>query len=256
MYCSNCGAELVGNEPYCPYCGVMNPHAAEKEYMEKLEDIRTDTEKLGDEAGHETRRGVKHAGSLAVKVFVCVVAVILLLTAFYFYISRKFSRSDAEYVRSEAAFKEQYFPKLDELYEAGDDKATADYMQEIIGNDGATIMSRWKHYKYMKYYMDYQNVIAVTGMTMDDDFWKRRYADILYDGIELIYQTEQFGRHHMSSEEKEKVKGFGEEAERIFAEYFGLSKSDLDEIYKTSIDEGGYLYDSRIREWAEKTGGK
>ena len=31
---------------------------------------------------------------------------------------------------------------------------------------------------------------------------------------------------------------------------------DLDEIYKTSIDEGGYLYDSRVREWAEKTGGK
>ena len=49
MYCSNCGAEINEKDAYCPYCGVMNARAAEREYMEKLEDIREDTERLGEE---------------------------------------------------------------------------------------------------------------------------------------------------------------------------------------------------------------
>ena len=40
MYCSNCGAEINEKDAYCPYCGVMNARAAEREYMEKLEGRR------------------------------------------------------------------------------------------------------------------------------------------------------------------------------------------------------------------------
>jgi hypothetical protein len=53
----------------------------------------------------------------------------------------------------------------------------------------------------------------------------------------------------------EKVKEYAGEAERIFAEYFSLDKSDLDEIYDDCVDEDGYVYYTKIQEWAKKTGG-
>ena len=73
MYCSNCGAEISEKDAYCPYCGVMNARAAEREYMEKLEDIREDTERLGEESGKESRRGMTIAGKKALKIFAIVI---------------------------------------------------------------------------------------------------------------------------------------------------------------------------------------
>ena len=37
MFCSNCGAELKESDVTCPYCGMLQPSAAESEYMQKLE---------------------------------------------------------------------------------------------------------------------------------------------------------------------------------------------------------------------------
>ena len=41
----------------------------------------------------------------------------------------------------------------------------------------------------------------------------------------------------------------------IFSEYFTLDKSELDEIYRDCTDEEGYVYYTKIQEWAKKTGG-
>lgn len=32
MFCSNCGAELKKSDVTCPYCGMLQPAAAESEY--------------------------------------------------------------------------------------------------------------------------------------------------------------------------------------------------------------------------------
>lgn len=45
MYCSNCGAELKESDVTCPYCGMLQPSAAESEYMQKLEHLKQDVTK-------------------------------------------------------------------------------------------------------------------------------------------------------------------------------------------------------------------
>lgn len=40
MFCSNCGAELKESDVTCPYCGMLQPAAAESEYMQKLEHLK------------------------------------------------------------------------------------------------------------------------------------------------------------------------------------------------------------------------
>ena len=254
MYCGNCGAEITDKDAYCPYCGVMNPRAAETEYMEKLEDIRENTEKLGDEGGRHTKKEVRRVGRLAVIIFAIVAVLVLGLFAFSWAMDNVFIGSGRD-ARNEAAFKEKYFPKLDELYESGDMEATSDYMNEIGGEDGAEVLMMWPHYKFVSYYLDYRYIQEVPGTELNSDFWNRKYGEVLYAGIELIYQAGYFGQKKMSAEETEKVKEYAGEAERIFAEYFSLDKSDLDEIYEDCVDEGGYVYYTKIQEWAKKTGG-
>ena len=254
MYCGNCGGEITDKDAYCPYCGVMNPRAAETEYMEKLEDIRENTEKLGDEGGRHTKKEVRRVGRLAVIIFAIVAVLVLGLFVFSWAMDHFFYGNGRD-ARDEAAFKEKYFPKLEELYASGDMDATCDYLNEIGGEDGAEVLQMWPHYKYISYYMDYKIVHAIPGTELDNDFWNLKYGEVLYAGIELIYQAGYFGQKNMSAEETEKVKGYASEAEDIFSEYFSLDKSELDEIYRNCTDEEGYVYYTKIQEWAKKTGG-
>ena len=46
MFCSNCGAELKESDVTCPYCGMIQPSAAESEYMQKLEHLKQDVQNL------------------------------------------------------------------------------------------------------------------------------------------------------------------------------------------------------------------
>ncbi len=254
MYCGNCGGEITDKDAYCPYCGVMNVRAAETEYMEKLEDIRENTEKLGDEGGRHTKKEVRRVGRLAVIIFAIVAVLVLGLFVFSWAMDHFFYGNGRD-ARDEAAFKEKYFPKLEELYASGDMDATCDYLNEIGGEDGAEVLQMWPHYKYISYYMDYKIVHAIPGTELDNDFWNLKYGDVLCAGIELIYQAGYFGQKNMSAEETEKVKGYASEAEDIFSEYFSLDKSELDEIYRDCTDEEGYVYYTKIQEWAKKTGG-
>ena len=254
MYCGNCGGEITDKDAYCPYCGVMNVRAAETEYMEKLEDIRENTEKLGDEGGRHTKKEVRRVGRLAVIIFAIVAVLVLGLFVFSWAMDHFFYGNGRD-ARDEAAFKEKYFPKLEELYASGDMDATCDYLNEIGGEDGAEVLQMWPHYKYISYYMDYKIVHAILGTELDNDFWNLKYDEVLYAGIELIYQAGYFGQKNMSAEETEKVKEYASEAEDIFSEYFSLDKSELDEIYRNCTDEDGYVYYTKIQEWAKKTGG-
>ncbi|MBR7088723.1 MAG: hypothetical protein IKI38_05140 [Mogibacterium sp.] len=254
MYCGNCGGEITDKDAYCPYCGVMNVRAAETEYMEKLEDIRENTEKLGDEGGRHTKKEVRRVGRLAVIIFAIVAVLVLGLFVFSWAMDHFFYGNGRD-ARDEAAFKEKYFPKLEELYASGDMDATCDYLNEIGGEDGAEVLQMWPHYKYISYYMDYKIVHAIPGTELDNDFWNLKYDEVLYAGIELIYQAGYFGQKNMSAEETEKVKKYASEAEDIFSEYFSLDKSELDEIYRNCTDEDGYVYYTKIQEWAKKTGG-
>ena len=254
MYCGNCGGEITDKDAYCPYCGVMNPRAAETEYMEKLEDIRENTEKLGDEGGRHTKKEIRRVGKFAAFVFIIVAVFVTGLFVFSWAMDHFFYGNGRD-ARDEAAFKEKYFPKLEELYASGDMDATCDYLNEIGGEDGAEVLQMWPHYKYISYYMDYKIVHAIPGTELDNDFWNLKYDEVLYAGIELIYQAGYFGQKNMSAEETEKVKEYASEAEDIFSEYFSLDKSELDEIYRNCTDEDGYVYYTKIQEWAKKTGG-
>ena len=59
--CNGCGAMYDADYSYCPYCGRMNDPAAEREYMEHLEELRQDVEELSVIPGQEAAKDLERA---------------------------------------------------------------------------------------------------------------------------------------------------------------------------------------------------
>lgn len=69
MFCSNCGAELKESDVTCPYCGMLQPAAAESEYMQKLEHLKQDVQNLKAVPTKEYTRELRHQGILLLRLF-------------------------------------------------------------------------------------------------------------------------------------------------------------------------------------------
>lgn len=66
IYCTQCGAVIPPGEARCPYCGSSYAPEAEREYMRKLDQVRSDLDKVGN-IGEETSR--TEAGRIRKRVF-------------------------------------------------------------------------------------------------------------------------------------------------------------------------------------------
>lgn len=254
MFCSNCGAEIGEKDVNCPYCGVMNPRAAEKKYMDKLEGILEDTEKLREMPAQQTKGGMRKAGRMAVFIF-CIVALVAGGLAVAMRVMEESYGYGDSSVRAEAEFKQTYFPKLDELYAAGDDDATADYLSTLYDVKGSSVLRIWDHYKYMVYYMDFM-ALAALRENAEEQFDTSELENMLYCGLDLIYQLDTSSNHPMTDEEKEKVAGFKEEARQILWEYLSMDEAALEEAYQAGMTEGGYLSFIQLSEWFEEWRGE
>lgn len=144
--CASCGAHYGAEQLRCPYCGSVNDLADEREFMEDLGEIREDLEKLPSEAeSHGTRQAFRDMGRvfrrtlLAVLVLCAGIGAVLLFSRAYE------ARSDAEREeerQAEYLWKEENFPKLDALYEAGDYDGLFALSEEL--SDGP--VWQWEHY--------------------------------------------------------------------------------------------------------------
>ena len=63
--CGNCGGSYDDELPKCPYCGSIHISGAEKEYMEKLEDVREELEELDEVPVKELHAVVKKTSRTA-----------------------------------------------------------------------------------------------------------------------------------------------------------------------------------------------
>ena len=69
MFCSNCGAELKESDVTCPYCGMLQPAAAESEYMQKLEHLKQDVQNLKAVPTKEYPENCATRGFLLLRLF-------------------------------------------------------------------------------------------------------------------------------------------------------------------------------------------
>ena len=75
MFCSNCGAELKESDVTCPYCGMLQPSAAESEYMQKLEHLKQDVQNLKAVPTKEYTRELRHQGIFTAKIVLIIFCI-------------------------------------------------------------------------------------------------------------------------------------------------------------------------------------
>lgn len=238
MYCGSCGAKLTEKDARCPFCGTINPLGAEAEYMEKLEDIREDTEDLADTTREEYGKQLKHHSGFAIKIFL----VLFFICLFFFFLthgcSHLIEQHEKKELRDEIAFRNEYFPRLDELYSQGDDEIVMEYMDSLFNKKGVSALYSWKHQTYYQYYGYYQNVRnLIDGIKYQD------YSDYeLYEGFYcalLLTQDviQSYDRQAISAQEKDKIEAFAQEAYQLLTADLGFAPDELQGIYDECCED-------------------
>ena len=115
MDCPNCGAVLDASLPRCPYCGTLFPEGAQREYMEKLHDIREDMEELGCVPGAGVKSELRRQGRRLRRIAAVTLAVSLLFALLFFLADKRWERDNtADYI-----WQHENYPYMTELYEEG-----------------------------------------------------------------------------------------------------------------------------------------
>jgi uncharacterized membrane protein YvbJ len=78
IVCPSCGGHYKEKLVRCPYCGTATLEAEEKEYMGKLEDIRTDLEDYGEKAPKQINKSIVKTILIAIIVVIILAACIIL----------------------------------------------------------------------------------------------------------------------------------------------------------------------------------
>ncbi len=245
VVCNSCGAHFDNDEPKCPYCGTMNYEGAEKEYFEKLEDIREDVEELNAVPMQETKAEWKNQGRFIKKI---VITVLVLTVAFGAIISLE----EKSYERDEKAdflWSQENYPKMDAMYEAGEFEELADFYTKAQEED--RLLYNWQHADFVDTY------ISVKTFYEDLDYMKK-YDDIsdgMYTAI-LINQWriyEYSVSKDMTADEKSHFTEEFEMVEECLRNEWGYDEATFHELSGRFLEEHGYVSwdecEDYVKEW-------
>lgn len=248
MYCGSCGAKLTEKDARCPFCGTLNPLGAEAIYMEKLENIRQDTEALGNTPPEEYNRQLKHHGRFALKISLIVVSVFLLLFLFFQGIIRFTDYQDKREQRAQIAFQNEYFPILDHLYAEGDDEKVSEYLNELYEKDGSGALFHWKHQNFYYYYNMYQSVCFLDEGLIQGNYSDYELQDGFYCALFLTCQEIPKSEYRSFSEEEcSKITGYQEKARQLLTDKLGIAAGNLEQVYDSCCENGYLSYELCIK---------
>lgn len=243
VICNSCGAEFDNNEPKCPYCGSMNYDGAEKEYLEKLEDVREDMEDLKDVSAEETKKEIKSQGSFIKKIVIIVAIIGLLLIGYEFFIEKLFERDE----KADFLWKSENYPTMNEMYENGEYEELADFLTQAVKEDKDVY--DWGHYAFVDTYLEIESFYEhMDRITSGEEVSQATYALMLSEEFDILIEA---NGSKLTEEEK-----------TYFAEDFVVVEEhlknswDFDEAtYKEYYDEAlekGYMPFTKCEEYVKK----
>lgn len=155
IICSSCGGECAEESANCPYCGSTLLTGAEKQYMEQLRDVKEQMEELDAAPIEETKAAIKGQGKvLKIGIILGGVLLLLVLGATYWF-DRMLYRDEDDF-KQQYAWKQEYYPVMDELYEQNDYDGLFRFFEEHMDDENAQFYS-WEHYHFLSAYMTYRD---------------------------------------------------------------------------------------------------
>lgn len=243
MFCPNCGAKLEDSQVTCPYCGTVNPAAAESDYMHKLEHLKQNVKDLENVPQQDYVRNLKRHGvftSRIIIIILCILFLLFLIGFSFFSIGRHLERKE---LQKENAFMKEYFPELNTLYTSGDDEKVYIYLNSLYELDGSSALYRWKHMDYFNYYTLYMDVKNLSDTIADGTSTEYDVNSGFYSAMVLTREElPEYASKNITEAEHSKLTAFTQESEQLLLDYFHLSSKEADQVYNSCLDNGYLSY--------------
>ncbi len=145
--CPTCGASFSEELPRCPYCGTMYYKGSEKEYLNKLNDVKDDLEDLSDIGKSEATAAIRKR--FKVTMIILAVIIVLLGGALVLYRiidNRMYNRSyEKDYL-----WLNEHTPELDAMYNENRYEDLLEYYYSLLEEDIDAPIYLWEHYNILR----------------------------------------------------------------------------------------------------------
>lgn len=243
-FCPQCGAALIPGEASCPYCGssLYGPEA-ERDYMRKLEAIRSDLDRVGEAGAEASEKEVGRIGRKILATCIVVFALAAVATGLVVYSNRR----QNEKSRREYAWSREAFPEMDALFEAGDYEALLEAYRGAM--DEGHDLYLWKHCGFCEYYeaigfADAALYYREKGVFGKDDAILLLHDELKFRGLSL--------RADIPKEDKKILASRLERFSDDLTEIFCATREEIDEFDRSLKKSGGYPYYDTCSAFVEK----
>lgn len=244
LQCENCNAMIPKDSAKCPYCGSLNPIGGEKQYMERLSDLKEEVEELQEEPIKAYGREFLRTGRIMMITFACMLAVLVVFLLIRSLVIRE--SASAYDSKEQLKWERENFPLLDEMYEQGDYDGILAFEEKNSDNINHSI-GGWEHSDLIDVYMWYKWYME------DADFYDKGNAEsylienCILD-IFIVFQERSYARY--DEEELVLVEEWQDEMLRIAEDRFGITEEILHQLYEDSLEETDYgsMYDFNLAE--------
>lgn len=233
VICSNCAAPFEDTFSKCPYCGMIYEPAAEREYGEKLEDIRQKLEETGECV-------VSNFKSELIRFCLGFFISLTVVLSLFFVVMRTAQKREA--VQREEALDELdkklrglagftlKIADCNTLYENGNYEEMCKALEEVR-RVYLSELTRWKHYYFYSVYQNYQS--GKRYLEDEKNSGKMStfsFSRVLYHCCNMycvIYNKQDTS---LSYRDKETLTKQYEALKNDISEYYCLSETEFEEI--------------------------
>lgn len=248
--CSCCLGIFEDAEAKCPFCGTFYYEGAERNYLDNLDEVVEDLDKLQelpkDEFAEDKRTIGKKIRNILFKTTI-IVCFLLIIGHISLTHSRK-APTTVEEQKSQLLWEKETYPLLDEWYAQGEyDKIMTFYDELLEDENNNYTLAQWEPFMFLlKYnenimFHEIKNGYFATGIIDSVDLGKILIST-LDDTIYYLY----------SQEEKLKVDDFLEEQKLFLQEEFLYTHVDLEKIKEKAFAQGRFDRDVCYEEAEER----
>lgn len=247
MKCHSCGAEYDAALTKCPYCGELNYNSAEREYMDKLSDVREDLEDLEEVPAEEVRSQTSAQGKRILRIVRRTALILAAVLVVFFLITWWSNTSYERDTRADYLWKQENFPTMDAYYEAGDYAGLYTFIRESLDQDQPAW--DWSHYAD---YEAYDTMLYVENCIEEADAASKSrnfYTFYLYEELRMHTMPQWTSR--VSDQFQEQYAGNIAAIEEDLQTRWGLDEQGIDALIEDA--EIGFVdYDAckaYVKKW-------
>ena len=219
IYCTQCGAEIPPGQAQCPYCGSAYAPEAEREYMRKLDHVRSELDNVGNIGEETSRNEIDRIRRRVIRILAGILIFAAAMYGLMFFLQTRENRDN----RKEYTWQKENLPALEQLYEEGDYDALLEAYEKAL-EEGHTLYD-WKYSTFCEVYKSKMFVDEILQMREEGVFEET-------DAIMLLHHELRFRGIRWSTgiteEDLEVIRDLVAPYENDLVEIFHASQEDLD----------------------------